>query len=138
MSLEALYKFIFKLEEKRKLNRSQADTHRSQIKQLALQVSADSYVLHGNQAAQGGKTKLAVHYFESAINLLSREGKSSQFEGKLAQLREIHAELAQKLAEEEALELPTEDEEAQAELEDEWNKFSSDSDDLWKKKNVYD
>jgi len=138
MSLESLHKFVFKQEEQKKLNRSQADSHRSQIKQLVLQVSVDGYILHGKQAAQNDKTKLAVHYFDLAIKLLVREGKAGAFDNRIAQLKQVHSELMEKLSEEEAVELPMEDPETQADLDEEWDKYSTDSEDIWKKKNVYD
>lgn len=137
MSLESLHKFVFKLEEHKKLNRAQADTHRTQIKQLVLQVTVDGYILQGKQAIQNDKTKLAAHYFDLSIKLLAREGKPGVFENRIAQLKEVHAELMEQLAEE-MPEIAQAEGESPSEVEEEWDAFQKEDDDFWKKKNVYD
>jgi len=140
VSLEELHKFIFNLESQRKITKNQAEAHRAQVKMLVLRLTVDGYVLNGKAAKQNGKTKLALHYFDLALKLLIREGKAGMFDNKIAQLKEVCAELKEALAEEEAQQLPTgDDSEVAADLEEEWDQFSSSSsDDLWKKKNVYD
>ncbi len=138
MSLEELHRFVFKMEGQSRVTRSQADTYRAQIKQLVLQVTVDGYVLSGQQANQNGKTKLALHYFDLAAKLLQREGKSGMFDAKISQLKEVCTQLQQGMTEEDSGEVDTVSEEEKAELEGEWDKFSKDNEDIWKKKQVYD
>lgn len=140
MSLEELHRFIFNLEGQGRLTRSQGDVFRNQIKQLVLRVTVDGYVLNGQTAKQAQKIKLALHYYDLALKLLIREGKAGTYADRIAQLKTITEELSSQLSEEEiAAPLQTGNEEDQAELDDEWNKFSEDSSDkIWKKKQVYD
>lgn len=140
MSLEELHRFIFNLEGQGRVTRNQGDAYRNQIKQLVLRITVDSYVINGQSAKQSGKTKLAHHNYDLALKLLAREGKPGVFTKKLQQLRAITEELKTQLsAEEDASPLSTEELEAQSELTDEWDKFSEDSsEDIWKKKQVYD
>jgi hypothetical protein len=142
MSLEELHKFIFRLESNNRVSRNQADSYRSQIKQLVLKITVDGYILNGKAANQSGKTKLALHNFDLALKLLIRESKAGRFEALIAQLKGTCAELTEKLlAEEDDGLLPMSDEEREEQdaLNDEWDKFSDDgSEGLWKKKQVYD
>ncbi len=138
MCLEELHKFIFHKEGKKSLTRNQADHFRAQIKQLVLQVTVDGYVLSGQQARQNNKTKLAIHYFDLALNLLIREGKTGQFDGRIQQLREIIGQLKEQLTQESPeAELNSQEQAERDEVASEWDKFSE-PDDQWKKKNVYD
>ncbi|WP_370981463.1 hypothetical protein [Agaribacterium sp. ZY112] len=139
MSLEELHRFVFNLESQGQMTRPQADTYRSQIKQLVLQATVDGYVLQGHNAKQSEKTKLAIHYFDLAIQLMQREGKVGSFEGRIAQLSEQVKELNIRLQEEIEAGQHVAEISDENELEDEWNKFGSDSsEDIWKKKQVYD
>lgn len=133
--LEELHKFVYKLEEKQKISHNQGQYFRDQIKQMVTQVSVDSYCMNGNRAKQSGKTKLALHYFETALSLIAKSGKSGRFKNKTVHLQEISAELKEKLQEEQGVTELTSAE--QQGTEDAWAKFSDD-DDIWKKKNVYD
>lgn len=138
MCLEELHRFIFQLEAKTTLTRAQADAYRAQIRQLVLQVTVDQYVIQGRAAEQMSKTKLAVHYFDLALNLLIRESKPGQFEGRIAQLRDTLDGLKRQLHDEqENKTISDRDLAEQQEIEDEWNRFGSDED-IWKKKHAYD
>lgn len=137
--LEELHKFVFTLEKKNTLTRNQAGSFKTQIKQLVLQVTVDSYSLNGKQASQGGKTKLALHYFDLALKLILREGKSNKFASQVAKLKEQMAQLQSKLSEEEPQTAMSDDQLAeQNEMADEWDKFADKNEDMWRKKNVYD
>jgi len=142
MSLEELHRFVFNMESNNRISRNQAEGYRAQIKQLVLKITADGYVLSGQNANQAGKTKLALHNFDLALKLLLREGKAGKFDALISQLKGICAELSEKLAEEESdglLPMSDEEREEQESLNDEWDKFADDSSDgLWKKKQVYD
>ncbi len=139
MSLEELHRYIHSLEQQARLNKAQADGFRAQIRLLVLQVTVDGYVINGEIARQSGKARLAQHYYELARRLLERDGKPGQKEDKLARFDAIIEELMAAASEEEA-EAGTSDEDAelQAELDQEWDKFANDNEDIWKKKQVYD
>ncbi|WP_086931251.1 hypothetical protein [Agarilytica rhodophyticola] len=136
--LEELHKFVFKLEEKQTIPKNQGQYFRNQIKQMVTQVTVDSYCLNGNRAKKSGKTKLAIHYFETALSVIAKAGKTDRFNKRITKLKETVEELKVKFQEEMDAEGATQQQGAsQQETEDEWAKFSDD-DDMWKKKNVYD
>lgn len=142
MSLEELHKFIFNMEGNSRISRNQADSYRSQIKQLVLKITVDGYILSGQNAKQAGKTKLALHNYDTALSLLLRDGKAGKFDTLIGQLKAISAELTEKLVEEEddgMLPLSDLEREEQDSLNDQWDKFSDDtSSGVWKKKQIYD
>jgi septal ring factor EnvC (AmiA/AmiB activator) len=132
--LDELHKFVFQLEGKGALNRTQADNYRNLIKQLVLQVTVDAYLFSGRHARQASKTRLAIHYYTLAHKLLSKENKGGAQDKKLAAINQVLNELQEKLKEEvphaSAPVKPAED------TEGDWNKLKPD--DSWKKKQVYD
>ncbi len=137
--LEELHKYVYKLEAKQTIPRNQAQVFSNQIKALSLQVAVDGHVLNGNQARQAGKTKLAIHYFDLAQNLILRESKSDVMKKRLDQIKAIVEKLKERLSDEEqATPISAEEQDQAEEVQGEWDKFSSDQEDIWKKKNVYD
>lgn len=138
MCLEELHKFLYQLEAKNVLPKKQADSFRNQIKFLVLQVTVDNYTINGRKAMHADKKPLSLHYFNLALNLIVREGKTFQFQEKAEELKAIIAELEKEVTNE-RVQVPISDQEQaeQAEVEEEWDKFS-DQEDNWKKKNVYD
>ncbi|MEY4588922.1 MAG: hypothetical protein RL497_998 [Pseudomonadota bacterium] len=131
--LDELHKFVFQLESKGAVNRSQADAHRNLIKQLLLQLTVDAYLLSGKQARQANKTRLAIHYFSLAHKLLSKESKGGTQDKKISSLAQIITELENKLQIDEpgtVIKPGTEAPEA------EWDKVKPEE--SWKKKQVYD
>ncbi len=131
--LEELYKFVFSLEAKRSLTRAQADSYRHMIKQLLLEVTVDAYVLHGKIAKDKEKWRLAIHYFDLGLNLLLREGKNGQFDGRIAQLQQIIAGLKD-LADSDSNTTAAAPGPTAASAE--WDDFGQEPD--WKKKQIYD
>lgn len=138
MSLEELHRYVMNQESANRINRSHADAYRTQIKQLVLQVTVDAYILNGQSAMQQDKTKLALHYFDLAHKLLIREAKPGMFDSKIAMLGERCRELKKQLDTMQTPEPVAEDEETQAELDEQWDKFSSDDEGIWQKKQIYD
>ena len=136
--LDELHKFVYSLESKGVLNRSNAETYRAMIKQLVLQITVDSYLAQGRHAKGAGKTRLALHYFSLAHKLLGKEGRNNQQEKIFIQLaitiQELEAGL--QLAEPGAA-LGHSASSANAETDAEWNKFKPE-DIAWKKKQIYD
>lgn len=136
--LEELNKFIVRLQEKNAITANQAASYRAEITQLVVQLSVDGYELHAEKAASMDKIKLAHHYCETALNLLSREGKAGHLQKRGQKLQERLKELADTLAKEDPSKGASEDElNEQQEISAEWDKMQT-GDDLWKKKNVYD
>lgn len=136
--LEELYKFIFQLEGKRQLTRPQADIHRAMIRNLVLQLTVDSYVLHGRIARDKEKPRLAVHYFDLALKLMLKERANGQFDGRINQLRAAMADLEGRLLTEAPLapQATRADDTDQTAINEEWDKFAQEQ--TWKKKQVYD
>jgi hypothetical protein len=132
--LDELHKFVFQLEAKGALNRTQADTYRNLIKQLLLQLTIDAYLFSGRHARQANKTRLAIHYFSLAHKLLTKENKNGAQDKKIAGLSQMLKELEEKLHIEEpgatAVKPKADDTEA------EWNKIKPEE--SWKKKQLYD
>jgi hypothetical protein len=138
MCLEELNRFIHQQELKSAIPKNQADAYRALMKLLVLQISVDNYSLQGRAAEQAGKTKLAIHYFDTALNLLIREGKSDHFMQKITLLRERIKILKERFAEE--LNTQNEAEIDSPELDEnqsEWSSFDEQRSE-WKKKQVYD
>lgn len=136
MSLEELHRYIFKMEGQQRINRTQADAFRAQIRQLVLQLTVDGYMLNGLNAENNDKIKLALHYFDLAESLMIREGQNGMFDAKIAQANSKIESLKQRM-EDEGISTAEIDDNEKEELEGEWGKFSED-DDTWKKKQVYD
>jgi hypothetical protein len=136
--LEELYKVVYHQESRRTLNSREAEVYRTQIKQLSLSITVDSYILHGQQARQSEKLRLAQHYFTIAQKLLVREDTSGAFDAKKSRLTLWLEELDQQLrhiAPEASAKSDGSDE--QAEIDKAWEKFNQ-ADENWKKKNLYD
>ncbi len=138
-SLEELNNFIHELEQRQDVPPKLAKAYHHQVKQMALQLSVDGHCLNGGQARQSGKTKLAIHYYELALNLILREAKSQQFKTRVARLRQDLEQLRKKREEE--AQLPPSSDQEHAENNDggkqTWDDFTGDGGD-WKKRNVYD
>lgn len=140
-SLEELYKFVFHLEGKRVLARAQADIHRAMIRNLVLQLTVDSYVLHGRIAREKEKPRLAIHYFDLAVKLMLKERSNGQFDGRINQLRALIADLESRVLNEASEGAPVRGEDPdQTAINSEWDKFAQEQEQeqSWKKKQVYD
>lgn len=134
--LEELYKFIFHLEGTKGLTRSQADAYRGMIKQLVLQLTIDSYVMHGRVARDKDKPRLAIHYLDLALKLMLRERGSGLFEERIAQLQALTAELESQSKDGPLAPVAPVDEIEQEDISGEWDKFEKEGN--WKKKQIYD
>src|SRR5690606_13292601 len=119
------------------LTKAQADIYRGMIRHLVLQLSVDSYVLHGRIAREKGKPRLAIHYLDLALKLMIRERVSGQFDARIAQIRTAINDLQSHLTNEagETTELPEEDGDQSA-ISSEWDTFAQEP--IWKKKQLYD
>ena len=139
MSLEEIHRFVHNLESNQRLTKAQANNYRTQIKQLILQATIDGYVLNGQNAQGNDKTKLALHYFDLALQLMQREGKGGLYHARAEQLEQAINELNIKLQAELQLNPNAGEIHEDDELDQEWDEFeSSTKSDTWKKKQIYD
>lgn len=87
--LKELNQFIADLTQKQILLEKQRQYFNSQIQQLMLSLSADNYIIQGQQAMQLGRSKMATHYFDLTVKLLAREGKPGFFDEQIAELKQL-------------------------------------------------
>jgi chromosome segregation ATPase len=136
--LEELHKYIFQLEEKGRIPRENADAYRASIRELVVNITVDSYTIAGKQASDKDKPRLALHNLELALRLMEREHRSGSFDQRIAELQQDCAALKLILAEQDSatdgpLHLPA----STGELESEWQEFEE-TENTWKKRQVYD
>lgn len=133
--LEELHRYIVLQEARQALAHNQAEAYRNQIRQLVLQITVDGYTLNGVTAKQKDKPKLALHYYELALNLLVREQRGGSQQANIERIRAIVEDLSAQVAQEEAHKPGPSA--AEQEVAEEWDKFGEE-DTLWKKKKIYD
>ena len=133
-NLQGLYKFVGRLQERGKVDKTNANLYRQQLKDLVLKLSVDTYITSGQQAQGAGKARLALHFFNLALKLLQ---KDTQSEAHIQQAQELSTQI-KALEEELALTPESSQEDHSGALNEEWDKLDDKSSELWKKKNVYD
>jgi uncharacterized membrane protein YfbV (UPF0208 family) len=136
-SLEELYKVIHQQEQRKDISAAEASVYRTQIRQLVLGITVDSYLLQGHRARQQDKVRLAQHYYEVSLKLLQREDTTGAFEQKQARIKEWFKDVQAKAQHLGVAEVPVEDDDEQAQIDRAWERFSE-AEEGWKKKNVYD
>lgn len=134
--LEELYKFIYQLEGSKSLTRPQADAYRGMIKQLVLQLTVDSHVMHGRVAREKTKLRLAIHHFDLALKLMLRERANGLFDERINQLQTLIAELESQSEDGPLAPTAPVEEGEHEEISEEWDKFEQEGN--WKKKQIYD
>ncbi len=138
--LEELYKVLHQLYRKGSITKNHLDAYSAQIKALVLQLSVDTYVLHAKQASQGGKARMAVHYYGLAKKLLIRENAQKNYQQQIEQLDTVINSLNEQLK----ISVESQDGEAKH-LQDkivdknskDWDEFNKE-DESWKKRKIYD
>lgn len=133
--LEELHRYIVQQEARNALPNNQAEAFRNQIRHLVLQITVDGYTLNGMAARQKEKNKLALHYYELALNLLVREQQGNSMKSRIEHLRAVVEDLHIQVAAEE-IDNPGASH-AEQEVAEEWSKFGEE-DEFWKKKKIYD
>ncbi|MGH1484594.1 MAG: hypothetical protein ACRBCI_00155 [Cellvibrionaceae bacterium] len=137
--LNYLGRFMQKWMQRGNLSSKQYANYKDLLKKLITQLMIDNYVLSAKQAVQMEKTKLAVHYYMLAKNLLTKEGLLASKKNRLAVIDEELSRLEKQLQQEEET-APTVNEAAveddSSDENKQWQKYDEDAD--WKKKNVYD
>ena len=129
--LQELYKFTFSLHRRGTIKKVEADNYGEQIKHLVLQISIDAYILQAKAARQAEKPKLALHYFSLAQKLIEKDD-SGKFAPLFAKLSKIIADLEASV-EPDAIGKPAPED---ADQEKAWQDMETQ--DSWKKKNIYD
>ncbi|MDQ2075250.1 hypothetical protein [Marinimicrobium sp. ABcell2] len=131
--LQDLHHYIVQQAERGNVSKAQAQVYSSQIKRLVLQMSVDAYTLNARQAREIGKPRLAMHYYNLARKLLVRENAGHTHQQQILQLGEVIAQLEAQLAREPA----TAEDEVKPTENKEWEQFGE-TDESWKKKQIYD
>lgn len=137
--LQSLHNFIGQQQQRGNLSMAQFKQYESQIKQLVVQLTVDSYTLNAKQAQGSNKGRLAVHYYTLAKKLLAKESSNADYQQQIEQLSTIINELETELAEQEPeYEADKDAEAARENASSEWDEFNKEPEDPWKKKSVYD
>lgn len=137
--LQSLHNFIGQQQQRGNLSMAQFKQYESQIKQLVVQLTVDSYILNAKQAQGSNKGRLAIHYYTLAKKLLAKESGNADYQTQIEQLSSTINELEVELAEQEPeYEADKEAEAGRENASSEWDEFNKDPEDPWKKKSVYD
>jgi hypothetical protein len=137
--LNYLGRFMQKWMQRGNISLKQYGNYKDLLKKLITQLMVDNYSLSAKQAVQMDKTKLAIHYYMLAKNLLTKEGLIASKKNRLVMIDQELATLEKRLKDEEQEAGHVAEVSEQEEDTDEskqWKKFDEDAD--WKKKNVYD
>lgn len=137
--LQSLHNFIGQQQQRGNLSVAQFKQYESQIKQLVIQITVDSYILNAKQAQGSNKQRLAVHYYTLAKKLLAKESGGANYQKQIQKLNTVIDELEAELAAQEPeYEADKDAEAAREQASSEWDEFNKDPEDPWKKKSVYD
>ena len=133
--LQTLYKFVQGQHKRRLLDATTAKKHLEQITFFACQSRADVLVARAEAANKGGKPRVAIHNYHTAIaaykpvmNHPAAVNVIAGYKQRITALDQI-ADAQNKRVKEQA--------QAKLEANKEWDTFLKD-DDTWKKKNQYD
>jgi len=134
--LGLLNNFVNRLFETGSITKLQAAEYSRQLKQLFSQTGIDQYVIAARKAEGDQKLRLAIHYYQSAIDKMKKSALDAAMHDQIIAHQKRIAELTELL--------PTQpnagssEELESAERDKEWSAFVGQEDDAWKKKKVYD
>jgi hypothetical protein len=134
--LGLLNNFITRLFETGAITKLQAADYSRQLKQLYSQTTIDQYAIAARKAENEQKYRLAIHYYQSAVDKIRKSSLD-------AAMHE-HSEAYRRRIEELTALLPAvTDTDSLSELEaaerdKEWSAFVGQDDDDWKKRKIYD
>jgi len=136
--LQELHRFILAQEASRQLNPVQASVLNDQIKRLSLQTAIDGYMLQARQAQQVGKHRLAIHHLLLAKKALEAENTGHQYDKQIGKIATAIQGLEQKASPHSSVddESISESAEGTPVISKEWEQFETDE--TWKKKQIYD
>ncbi len=134
--LQELQHFLAQQEALKIINKVQLGAYTDQVKRLSLQMAVDAYIYHAKLAQQAGKLRLAIHYFSLAKKLLIAENATRVYDKQIAQLDDITNKLEEKaqLTGDTSATAATSNDPAG----NQWDKFTQQDSDAWKKKQIYD
>jgi hypothetical protein len=141
--LQELYRHIELQSSLQLIDAKDASFYSGQISQFINQLSADTYMIHANEAQQMNKPSLAHHYFVLARKALLSKNSNHHFDHQITELNaqiEALEEILNKLNEEQATassDAASSEISSSASLSKEWETFSKPNED-WKKKQNYD
>ena len=133
--------FLQKSVQRGSITQKQHAHYRLLLKELVITLTVNGHNISARQAIEMGKSRLALHHYDLAKKLLTKESPSG-FTEKVHKIDTAMAPLlAQCEAEDDAVAEQgrnphSADSAQEAEEQDEWNAFEEDSG--WKKKNIYD
>ncbi len=137
--LQSLNSFIAQQNQRGNLAAPQFKQYERQIKQLVVQITVDAYILNAKQAQSSDKGRLAIHYYTLARKLLAKESGEANYQKQIQQLGGVIEQLEEELASQEPdYEADKQAEAVREQAASEWDEFSKDDEDPWKKKSVYD
>jgi len=98
LRLEDLHEFVVQQQTLTLINFAQAEVYKEQIKQLEVQMAVDETPNQAKLAQEGGKLRLAIHYFTLAKKQFVSENANQTFDKQIAQvdaaINKIEAEIA--------------------------------------------
>lgn len=134
--LGLLNNFINRLFETGSITKLQAAEYSRQLKQLFSQTAIDQYSIAARKAEGDQKFRLAIHYYQSAIDKMKKSALDGAMHDQIVAYQKRMVELTELLPSQpdagSASDLES------AERDKEWSTFVSTDDDAWKKKKVYD
>ena len=107
------------------------------IAQLVVEFTVDSYMVYGSQAEGANKPRLAMHYYQLALKLMTRDDVQGKFKTRADKVRQTLESLERLLQHQGERIAPGAEEGDGSELNGEWGSFGTE-DEHWKKKQVYD
>lgn len=134
--LGLLNNFINRLFETGSITKLQAAEYSRQLKQLFSQTAIDQYSIAARKAESDQKYRLAIHYYQSAIDKMKKSALDAAMHEQIVAYQKRIVELTALVPSQpdagSASELEA------AERDKEWSAFVGKDDDAWKKKKVYD
>lgn len=129
--LSNLFNAVQKLGQARRLNAAQTATYSAQIRNLSTRAGLDSHLLAAQAAMNDGKSRLAIHHYQQAIDKMNKDNADGGFSAQIA------AMTARVEALETAERAPAAANKPATAVDDAWSKFGA-IDESWKKKSQYD
>jgi hypothetical protein len=134
--LGLLNNFINRLFETGSITKLQAAEYSRQLKQLFSQTAIDQYSIAARKAEGDQKFRLAIHYYQSAIDKMKKSALDAAMHDQIIAYQKRMAELTELLPSQPDASSASDLE--SAERDKEWSTFVGTEDDAWKKKKVYD
>ena len=138
--LQGLSTFLGNQQQSGNITTAQFNFYQTEIKQMVVRLSVDTYIINARQSESAEKERLAIHFYDLARQLLLKESDSNE---QLALLTKINRQIekleGQCANKEPEYEIDLENKKALEATKDEWKAFTEEgSDNSWKKKTQYD